>query len=393
MRVLYLDLSAGVSGDMLLGALVDVGVPPEILAEAVAALRSPVSVSFGEDSRGGLRGIKAHVEAPDDRGHRHLRDFLAVLDRSALGGEVRERAALLLRRIFEAEGQIHGMTAESVHLHELGSLDTLVDIVGAVAGVAHLAPDRVVASAVNLGSGSVEAEHGTLEIPAPATGLLLRGVPTFSDGSGFERTTPTGAVLTGLADSFGGWPAMTPERIGYGLGSANPREGRPNALRAVLGTAPDRLGKLVSVIEATLDDLQPEIAPHLLERLLAAGARDAFFTPVQMKKGRPGLVLTALVDPPRREAVVSVLFSESTTLGVRITEAERETLERRVVSVETPWGPVGLKLGTRDGTVVNRAPEFEDCRRVAEESGVPLKEVYRQALVAPLPESAGSDSR
>ena len=184
---------------------------------------------------------------------------------------------------------------------------------------------------------------------------------------------------------------MTPERIGYGLGSADPREGRPNALRAVLGTAPDRLGKVVSVIEATLDDLQPEIAPHLLERLLAAGARDAFFTPVQMKKGRPGLALTALADPSRRDAVVSVLFAESTTLGVRITEAEREMLERRVVPVETPWGTVGIKLGTRGGTVVNRAPEFEDCRRVAEESGVPLKEVYRHALAAPLPESSGGD--
>ena len=391
-RILYLDLTSGVSGDMLLGALVDVGVPPAVLSETVAALHSPVSVSFEESSRGGLRGIKAHVAAPDDRGHRHLRDFVAVLDRSGLPDGVRERAAQLLRRIFEAEAQIHGMTVESVHLHELGSLDTLVDIVGAVAGVAHLAPDRVIASAVNLGSGSVEAEHGTLEIPAPATGLLLRGVPTFSDGAGFERTTPTGAVLTGLADSFDGWPAMTPERIGYGLGSADPREGRPNALRAVLGTAPDRLGRTVIVIEATLDDLQPEIAPHLLERLLAAGAREAFFTPVQMKKGRPGLTLTALVDPARREAVVSTLFSESTTLGVRITEAERETLERRVVPVETPWGAVGLKLGMRDGAVINRAPEFEDCRRLAETAGVPLKEVFRRALAAPLPESSGGDS-
>lgn len=369
----------------------DVGVPREVLSGTVAALRSPVSLSFEESSRGGLRGIKAHVEAPDDRGHRYLRDFVGVLDRSGLPESVRERAAGLLRRIFEAEAEVHGKTAESVHLHELGSLDTLVDIVGAVAGVAHLAPDRVVSSAVNLGSGSVEAEHGTLEIPAPATGLLLRGVPTFSDGSGFERTTPTGAVLTGLADSFGGWPAMTPERIGYGLGTADPREGRPNALRAVLGTTPDHLGQTVTVIEATLDDLQPEIAPHLLERLLAAGARDAFFTPVQMKKGRPGLVLTALADPAGREAVVATLFSESTTLGVRITEAEREALERRVVSVETSWGTVGLKLGIRNGAVVNRAPEFEDCRRLAEAAGVPLKEVFRQALAAPLPGSSGGD--
>ena len=391
MRVLYLDLTSGVSGDMLLGALVDVGVPPEVLSGTVAALRSPVSLSFEESSRGGLRGIKAHVEAPDDRGHRYLRDFLAVLDRSGLPDAVRERAAGLLLRIFEAEAEVHGKTAESVHLHELGSLDTLVDIVGAVAGVVHLAPDLVVSSPVNLGSGSVEAEHGTLEIPAPATGLLLRGVPTFSDGAGFERTTPTGAVLTGLADSFGGWPAMTPERIGYGLGTADPQQGRPNALRAVLGSTPDRLGKTVTVIEATLDDLQPEIAPHLLERLLAAGARDAFFTPVQMKKGRPGLVVTALVDPAGREAVVATLFSESTTLGVRITQAERETLERRIVAVETSWGSVGLKLGIRHGVVVNRSPEFEDCRRLAEAAGVPLKEVFRQALAAPLPASSGGD--
>ena len=391
MRVLYLDLTSGVSGDMLLGALVDVGVPPEVLSGTVAALRSPVSLSFEESSRGGLRGIKAHVEAPDDRGHRYLRDFLAVLDRSGLPDAVRERAAGLLLRIFEAEAEVHGKTAESVHLHELGSLDTLVDIVGAVAGVAHLAPDLVVGSPVNLGSGSVEAEHGTLEIPAPATGLLLRGAPTFSDGSGFERTTPTGAVLTGLADSFGGWPAMTPERIGYGLGTADPQQGRPNALRAVLGSTPDRLGKTVTVIEATLDDLQPEIAPHLLERLLAAGARDAFFTPVQMKKGRPGLAVTALVDPAGREAVVATLFSESTTLGVRITQAERETLERRIVAVETSWGTVGLKLGIRHGAVVNRSPEFEDCRRLAEAAGVPLKEVFREALAAPLPASSGGD--
>ena len=392
MRILYLDLSSGVSGDMLLGALVDVGVPREVLSSTVAALRSPVSVSFRESSRGGLRGIKAHVDAAADRGHRHLKDFLSVLERSGLADEVSERAADLLRRIFEAEGQIHGMSAESVHLHELGSLDTLVDIVGAVAGVAYLAPDAVVGSPVNVGSGSVEAEHGTLEIPAPATALLLRGIPTFADGSGFERTTPTGAVLTGLAASFGGWPAIAPERIGYGLGSADPKEGRPNALRAVLGSAPDSSGSAVVVVEATLDDLPPEIAPHLLDRLLAAGARDAFFTPVQMKKGRPGLTLTALADPGRREAVVATLFRESTTLGVRIREVERETLERRTLRVETPWGPVGVKVGLRNGRVINRAPEFEDCRRLAERSGVPLKEIHREALGAALPGFGNSTS-
>lgn len=388
-----MDGSAGLSGDMFLGALLDLGYPGERLREVVASFRAPVTVSVGEGSRGGLRGKSLTVAAPNDRGHRHLADFLAVLGESALDPPVRERAAGLLRRIFEAEGRIHGQPPESVHLHELGSLDTLVDLAGAADGVAHLAPDRIVFGRVNLGSGSVTAEHGVLEIPAPATALLLRGVPTFSDGSGFERTTPTGAALTALADDCGGWPPFTPARIGYGLGTADPKEGRPNALRMVLGEADAaaavRPGEPLLVVEATVDDLSPELAPHLLERLLAAGARDAFLAPVVMKKGRPGVTVTALAAPDRRRAVVETLFAESTTLGVRVTEAVRETLERRAVPVETPWGPVTVKLGLAgDGSIVNRAPEFEECRKLAESAGVPLKEIYRAALAAPLPPDA-----
>lgn len=387
-----MDGSAGLSGDMFLGALLDLGYPEERLREVVASFRAPVTVSVGEGSRGGLRGKSLTVAAPNDRGHRHLADFLAVLGESALDPPVRERAAGLLRRIFEAEGRIHGRPPESVHLHELGSLDTLVDLAGAADGVAHLAPDRIVFGRVNLGSGSVTAEHGVLEVPAPATALLLRGAPTFSDGSGFERTTPTGAALTALADDCGGWPPFTPARIGYGLGTADPKEGRPNALRMVLGEAHDsstRPGEPLLVVEATVDDLSPELAPHLLERLLAAGARDAFLAPVVMKKGRPGVTVTALAAPDRRRAVVETLFAESTTLGVRTTEAVRETLERRAVPVETPWGPVTVKLGLAgDGSIVNRAPEFEDCRKLAESAGVPLKEIYRAALAAPLPPDA-----
>lgn len=386
-----MDGSAGLSGDMFLGALLDLGYPEERLREVVASFRAPVSVSVSEASRGGFRGKSLTVTAPNDRGHRHLADFLGVLEGSALDQPARERAALLLRRIFEAEGRIHGRPPESVHLHELGSLDTLVDLAGAADGVGHLAPDRIVFGRVNLGSGSVTAEHGVLEVPAPATALLLRGVPTFSDGSGFERTTPTGAALTALADDCGGWPRFTPTRVGYGLGTADPKEGRPNALRMVLGDAEDaatRPGEPLLVVEATVDDLSPELAPHLLERLLAAGARDAFLTPVVMKKGRPGVTVTALAAPDRRRAVVETLFAESTTLGVRTTEAARETLERRAVPVETPWGPVTVKLGLADdGSIVNRAPEFEDCRKLAEAGGVPLKEIYCAALAAPLPDA------
>lgn len=390
-----MDGSAGLSGDMFLGGLLDLGYPEERLREVVASFGAPVSFTAVEGSRRGFRGKSVAVTAPDDRGHRRLAEFLTVLDRSALAADTRETAAGLLRRIFEAEGQIHGKSAEAVHLHELGSLDTLVDLAGAADGVAHLAPDRVVGSPVNVGSGSVEAEHGLLAIPAPATVLLLSGVPTFSDGAGFERTTPTGAALTALADAFTGWPRFTPERVGYGLGTADPQEGRPNALRLVLGSAPDAANAAnaadaprtepLLIVEATLDDLPPEIAPHLVERLLAAGARDAFLTPVIMKKGRPGVSVTALAGPDRREAVVAALFAESTTLGVRITEAAREVRERRSVRVRTPWGEVGLKLGLAGGRVVNRAPEFEDCRRLAEQTGAPLKEIYREALAATLP--------
>ncbi len=267
------------------------------------------------------------------------------------------RTAELLRRIFAAEGQIHGMSAESVHLHELGSLDTLVDIVGAVAGVAHLAPDTVAASPVNVGSGSVEAEHGTLEIPAPrhrpapagSADVLrrLRFRTHHSHRCGVDRPC---RFVRRLA------PDSPPSGSGTASGPPILKRAVPNALRVVWGLAPDRAGNAVIVVEATLDDLPPEIAPHLLERLLAAGARDAFFAPVQMKKGRAGLALTALADPEKRDAVVGTLFRESTTLGVRITEAERETLERRVLRVRTPWGPVGVKLGLVDGAVVNRAP-------------------------------------
>ncbi len=383
MRTLLIDGSAGLAGDMMLGALLDVGWPREALEETIAALGVPASISCAPSSRGGLQGLKVTVEAPEDRGYRHLADFLRTLDQAdALPDAVRETSARLLRRIFEAEGRVHGEKPEDVHLHELGSLDTLVDITGSAAGVLALRPDRVVGTPVNLGSGSVRTEHGRLQVPAPATARLLVGVPTFADDSGFERTTPTGAALTGLADDFSGWPEMVPRRIGYGLGDADGSE-RPNALRLVLGDDGDGGGAdRMLQIETNIDDLSPELAPHLLERLLAVGARDAWFAPIQMKKGRPGLLLTALAPPARRTAVADVLFGEGATLGLRFREVERETLERRSVPVETPWGRARVKLGYRKGRLVRRAPEFEDCRKLAEASGTPLAEVCRAVLAA-----------
>jgi len=382
MRILLIDGSAGLAGDMMLGALLDLGYPLEALEATVAALGVPASVACAESSRGGIRGKKVTVEAPGDRGYRHLSDFLRVLDASNLPDEVQETATGIFRRIFEAEGWVHGKDPEKVHLHELGSLDTLVDIVGSVAGANHLRPDRVVGMPVNVGGGSVMTEHGRLQIPAPATARLLAGIPSFADDSGFERTTPTGAVLAGLVDEFSGWPEMTLRHIGYGLGDAD-RSERPNALRMVMGEGalPAGASPLV-VLEANLDDLVPEMAPHLLERLLAAGARDAWITPIQMKKGRPGLLVSALALAEKQAAVSGAFFEESTTLGVRCYPVSRETLERRTVRVPTPWGEVSMKLGYREGRLVNRTPEFEECRELASSAGVPLKEIYRHAQAA-----------
>lgn len=385
-RLLYFDCSAGVAGDMILGGLIDLGLSVRQLAAELARL--PVrgfrlKASRGE--RAGIRGTRLVVEAPGDPGGRRLSEFARLIQKSRLGSSIKDRSLALLKRIYQAEARVHGMKAEEVHLHEIGSLDTLVDVVGTVVGLDLLGVTDSVASPVNVGGGDIRMEHGVVAAPAPATVELLKGKPTFSDGSRFERTTPTGALLvTGLA-RFGPWPAMTVRAVGYGLGSKNPplsKDGRPNALRVVLGERATGAAGTVLVLETTLDDASPELLGYLLERLLAEGALDVFFAPVAMKKNRPGVNVTVIAAPQKREALTGILFAESTTLGVRAHEAEREILERRVVEVATRFGRVPVKLGLRDGQVLNVAPEFEDCRRIAAARRVSLKEVQQEALAA-----------
>ncbi|MGH9324080.1 MAG: nickel pincer cofactor biosynthesis protein LarC, partial [Vicinamibacteria bacterium] len=383
-RLLYIDCTSGVSGDMLLGALVDLGVPLAGLKRELEKLGvSRFRLTRSRGMRGGIGGTAIRVETPNDRGYRHWSDFEKFLHRSRLSSDVKSRSLALLRRLFEAEAEVHGETAESVHLHELGSLDTIVDVVGAVAGLSLLGPSEVVCSPLNVGGGFVETEHGRMTVPAPATALLLRGAPVFSDGDDFERTTPTGALLaTGLATRFGAFPAMTLQRIGYGLGVKDPDSGRANALRLVLGAREGSESEVVLVIEATIDDMTPQQTGYLLDKLLEAAVLDAFVAPVSMKKNRPGVNVTVLVRPEGREAVTGILFSEGTTLGIRYHEVRRDVLERRLVSVSTRYGPVRVKEGILRGKVVNRAPEFEDCRKLAEKNKVPLKHVQQAALEA-----------
>jgi uncharacterized protein (TIGR00299 family) protein len=383
-RVLYIDCSAGASGDMFLGALLDVGVPLPALKRELAKL--PVDgfrLTRKRESRGGVSGTYLRVVTPGDRGYRHWSDFERIMGKSRLAEEVKTLSLSLIRRLFEAEAEVHGGTPESVHLHELGSLDTLVDVVGAVAGLRLLGPAEVVSSEVNVGGGFAESEHGRLAIPGPATALLLQGAPVFSEGDDFERTTPTGAVLvTGLSGRFGGFPRMTIRKVGYGLGTRDPDQGRANALRFVLGEKPrEGSGDRVLVLEATIDDMTPAQMGYLHERLMEV-ALDVFLTPIIMKKNRPGVNVTALLAPERLEPATALLFTEGTTLGVRYHEVRRATLERRFVTAKTPYGNVRVKEGILGGKVVNRAPELEDCRKLALSRKVPLKDVQRAALRA-----------
>jgi uncharacterized protein (TIGR00299 family) protein len=387
-KVLFIDCASGVSGDMLLGALVDVGVPLAALKRELSKL--PVKgfrLTRSRGARGGVSGTLLRVQTPGDRGYRHWADFERILRRSRLPPEVISRSLALIRRLFETEAKVHGETAESVHLHELGSLDTLVDVVGAVAGLELLGVSAVVCSEVNVGGGFVETEHGRMTVPAPATALLLEGAPVFSDGEDFERTTPTGALLaTGLSDRFGAFPGMILRKVGYGLGTRDPEHGRPNALRLVLGERERGGTETVLLLEATIDDMTPEQMGYLQERLLEA-ALDVFLTPVIMKKTRPGVNVTVIARPESRERVSEILFTEGTTLGVRYHEVRREALERRFVSVATPYGKVNVKEGLWGGKVVNRAPELEDCRKLAARKKVPLKEVQQAAVSVVRPPS------
>jgi len=368
---------------MLLGALLDLGVPLAALKRELSKL--PVGgfrLTRSRGTRGGVSGTHLRVATPRDRGYRHWSDFERILRQSRLSAEVKPRSLALLRRLFEVEAEVHGETAESVHLHELGSLDTLVDVVGAVAGLDHLGVSEVVCSEVNVGGGYVETEHGRMTVPAPATALLLQGAPVFSDGEDFERTTPTGALLvTGLSTRFGAFPGMTLRKIGYGLGTKDPEHSRPNALRLVLGERDQGGSQTVLILEATIDDMTPEQMGYLQERLLEV-ALDAFLTPVIMKKNRPGVNVTAIARPEDGERVSELLFTEGTTLGVRHHEVRREALERRFVSASTRYGKVRVKEGILAGKVVNRAPELEDCRKLATRKKVPLKEVQQAALEA-----------
>jgi len=400
MRVAYLDTCAGLSGDMFLGALLDAGLPVEALQRTIEALGlHDLHVSSEKVMKVGIAATKliVHAHGQGDDGHRHehahphgrsAAELAALVEAARLEDAVKGRSLAIINRLAEAEAKIHDSAPAEVHFHELGGLDTLVDVVGTVAGLRELGIERLHCSPLPLGHGAIDCAHGRMPLPAPATLELLRGVPTVPLDIEGETVTPTGAALAAeLADEFGPPPPLVLERIGYGAGTAD-FDPLPNLVRLWIGegTAEAGAGGLVTdrvvQLETNVDDMTPELLAAALQAIMEAGALDAWVTPVTMKKGRPALKLSALAEPAQADDIARVILTETTTFGVRMVAAERRCLRRAQVEVTTPYGPVRVKVGSLGDQVVTASPEYEDCREAAERSGVSLKEVYAAAQAA-----------
>jgi pyridinium-3,5-bisthiocarboxylic acid mononucleotide nickel chelatase len=433
MRIAYLECFSGISGDMFLGALVDAGVPAALLEETAAALKVGARLEISRVVRGAISATKVDVwvdgekdlpreEYWDQQKHEHqhqhshkqektvaaplerasrplphehsrgLTEIRAIISAAAISEAAKKTAISIFEALGAAEAKIHSVPIESIHFHEVGAVDAMVDIVCAAVGAEALVVDEIVCSPLNVGGGMVKCAHGTFPVPAPATVELLKDAPVYSSGVQAELVTPTGAaVVKTLASRFAVFPEMKIEKSGYGAGSREFPE-LPNVLRLTVGeatVAAKTSSEIVTVLEANLDDLNPQVFGYVMDRLLEEGALDAFGMPVQMKKNRPGMVLTVLCKPEDAGRLTQILFAETTTLGVRRRDEVRRTLARRWESVHTAWGDVRIKIASMNGTVTNYAPEYEDCRRIAAERHIPLKTVMSKAVEAYLSKGRG----
>ena len=399
MNILYFDCFAGAAGDMILGALLDAGLPFDELKRALGSLAvEGWDISVDKVIKTGVSATKFRVHehahsaaahgAPARHAHHHLTHIFAAIDRSALSDSGKAKAIKMFRRLGEAEAAIHGTTMEKVHLHEVGAVDSIIDIVGAVFALEWFAADKIVASPMNVGGGMVKSAHGMFPVPAPATVALLQGAPVYSSGIQSELLTPTGAlILTEYASEFGPVPPMKIHRVGYGAGDRELKE-TPNVVRVLVGEAPHALkpsspqAHSVVVLECEIDDMNPQIFGALMDKLYAAGALEVFYAAVQMKKNRPGTLMTIVAAPEQRETMTGIVFRESTTIGVRYQELSRECLDREMVTVTTPLGPVRFKVARRGGEVFNAQPEFDDLAKLSQERGIPIKDAQALAQKA-----------
>ena len=424
MKIAYFDCFSGISGDMTLGALVDAGVSPEMLAEGLSTLKldAEFSLHFEKATKHGITGTRAivevhpahmsHADSHHEHGHahrhdhdhehhdhghdhdhgptRHLSDIFKLLDDSDLDPEIRDTAKRVFDRLAEAEAKVHNMSKANVHLHEVSGIDSIVDIVGSVIGLAHLDVDAVYASPLSLGRGFVRCAHGLMPVPVPGTMELLKGVPIHQTDIPKELVTPTGAALiTTLSQEFGVMPQMRLDRVGYGAGTRD-LEQRPNLLRLCLGekisssssqtTHHHAETDSVDIIETNVDDMSPEITGYVTSQLFEHGALDVFLIPIFMKKNRPATQITVLCPTTLRDKLIELLLTETTTFGVRLSSANRVKLRRDFTQVETQWGKIQAKRGYLNGTLIKTVPEYEDCKRLAEQNSVPLRQIYAEAL-------------
>lgn len=384
-RVLYLDCAGGAAGDMVLCALTEAADCAALIEEIPARLGfTDVSIAWPEGRSGGFaaRRLQVGFDPESHPRHRNLADVEAIIDAAGLSEPVSLMAKNVFRTLAEAEGEVHGETAEHVHFHEVGAVDAIVDVVGACLALDELAVDEVVCSSLPMGSGTVRCAHGTMPLPAPAVAAMLPGVPVHPAGVEGETVTPTGAALvTTFARDFGPMPAMTVESVGVGAGTVE-RPGLPNVLRAFVGEIAGSAGIGETdhvVVECNVDDLDPRVLPVVIDHLLESGALDASVTPIVMKKGRPGHLISALAPIAALDAVVSVLLRETTSLGCRSTPVTKHHLGRRMGTVETPWGPVAVKFALADGKILRQVPEFEDCAELARSTGVPVRDILAAA--------------
>jgi uncharacterized protein (TIGR00299 family) protein len=381
MKIAYFDCFSGASGDMILGSMIDAGLSPRLLREELKKLRIPtIRLNVKKVLKRGISATQVIVEGRSEkRSHRSLKEMLRIVDQSSIEAEVKKKSTEVFRRIASVEAEIHQKPMEEIHFHEIGGLDSIVDIVGAVWGFRQMGIDKLYVSKVNVGTGFVECEHGTLPVPAPATLALVKGKPIYSSDVEKELLTPTGAaLLTSLGSDFGKMPGMKVERIGYGAGRDD--LSHPNVLRLMVGTPSAISGKeRVTVIETNIDDMNPQFYDYVMERLLEMGVQEVFLTPILMKKNRPGILLTVICSCEKLPSMMAFLLTETTTLGLRWHEEERERADREILPLETRYGRIRFKLARWEGKGVNLSPEYEDCKRLALKKRVPLKDVFEEA--------------
>ena len=389
MNIAYIDCFSGVSGDMFLGALIDCGLPRKLLKQELSGLSlSPYTIRFSSEQRMHISGCRVHIKTNTKKHpHRNLATIKRIISKSHLNPQVKQLSISVFERLAQVESKIHRTKVAEIHFHEVGALDSIIDIVGTAIGINYFNLDRIYASPLPLGSGFTVSEHGVIPLPAPATLALLKGVPVFGTPVRAELVTPTGAaLLTSLTKRYGPMPPMKITKIGYGVGSRI-IEDRPNTLRIIVGEQHDEHETdQVLILEAHIDDMIPEMYDYLMERLLKQGALDVSFSPLQMKKNRPGILLKVICSPEKKDACTTTIFQESTTSGIRFYQADRIKLIRKTRVITTPYGRLSVKVFTTPGGGYFASPEYEQCKKIAKKNGIPLKKVYLELtqLLPPL---------